>query len=370
MTETNEKQILNIEEIPCNEISDEAVLSKSPLVSARIITYNHEPYIARAIEGVLMQETDFPIELVIGEDCSTDRTRDIVFEYQKKYPEIIRVVTSEHNVGSYQNGLRTTNACRGKYIAYCEGDDYWTDPLKLQKQVDFLEANPDCGMVHSDGDYFYVKKKKLIKSYINSKNVDLNSVNNIFSAIIESNYPVITCSVCLRRDLLKSMMPELNRMPRFKMGDTSKWLEFAKRSKIHFFNESMVQYNLLEESASQSRDPSKLLAFKKSGYALLKYFIDKYGVSWETEKICHERFNKIILYYAYLSDCKADANEAMNCLEQYCPSGITLINKLEYLGTGNKLFRIISVVVRIIVKIFKKVQDTFSYKTTRRARNI
>ncbi len=143
MKEQKEQPITNIDEIPSREISDPAVLSKTPLVTARMITYNHESFIAQAIEGVLMQETDFPIELVIGEDCSTDRTSKIVLEYQKKYHDIIRVITSDQNVGAIRNGLRTNKACRGKYIAHCEGDDYWIDKQKLQKQAEFLEANPD-----------------------------------------------------------------------------------------------------------------------------------------------------------------------------------------------------------------------------------
>ena len=97
MTEHNEHKNFKAGEIPCQKFSDPAVLSKNPLVSGKMITYNHEPYIAQAIEGVLIQETGFPIELVIGEDCLTDGTREIVFDYQRKYPDIIRVVTSEKN---------------------------------------------------------------------------------------------------------------------------------------------------------------------------------------------------------------------------------------------------------------------------------
>jgi glycosyltransferase involved in cell wall biosynthesis len=117
-----------------------------PLVSVRVATYNHEKYIIQCLEGILMQRTQFPFEVIIGEDCSTDRTREIVKEYQKKHPEIIRVITSEQNVGSMQNNLRIQAACRGQYHAYCEGDDYWIDPLKLQKQVNFMETHPDYVM--------------------------------------------------------------------------------------------------------------------------------------------------------------------------------------------------------------------------------
>ena len=147
MTEHNEHQIFKTDEIPYQEISDPAVLSKNPIVSVKMITYNHEAYIAQAIEGVLMQETNFPIELIIGEDCSTDRTRGIVLDYQKKYPSVIRVIAWDKNVGMHANGQRTSGACRGKYIAICEGDDYWINPYKLQKQVDFLDGNQDYSFV-------------------------------------------------------------------------------------------------------------------------------------------------------------------------------------------------------------------------------
>ena len=112
-------------------------------VSVLMITYNHENFIREAIEGVLMQKTDFPIELIIGEDCSTDGTRKIVMEYASKYPDIIRPLLPDSNLGMMKNFIETMQAATGKYIALCEGDDYWTDPYKLQKQVDILNKLPD-----------------------------------------------------------------------------------------------------------------------------------------------------------------------------------------------------------------------------------
>jgi glycosyltransferase involved in cell wall biosynthesis len=121
-------------------------MAMKPLVSVRVATYNHEKYIAQCIEGILMQKTDFPFEVIIGEDCSTDRTREIVLSYQKKYPDKIKVLLPEKNLGPAQNSLQIQQACQGKYHAMCEGDDYWIDPLKLQKQVDFMEAHPDFSL--------------------------------------------------------------------------------------------------------------------------------------------------------------------------------------------------------------------------------
>lgn len=119
-----------------------------PLVSVYVPTYQHVNYIRTAIESILMQETTFPFELIVGEDFSTDGTREITFEYATKYPDLIRLITADYNVKQQANQMRCLMACRGKYVAICSGDDYWTDPLKLQKQADFLEANNDYSMCY------------------------------------------------------------------------------------------------------------------------------------------------------------------------------------------------------------------------------
>jgi len=107
-----------------------------------------------------MQKTDFPIELVIGEDCSTDGTRDIVFSYARKYPELIRTVTSDSNVGMAANARRTAMACKGEYVAICEGDDYWIDPLKLQKQYDAAREY-DAVLVAHDSIFVFYKGSRV-----------------------------------------------------------------------------------------------------------------------------------------------------------------------------------------------------------------
>jgi glycosyltransferase involved in cell wall biosynthesis len=120
-------------------------LSKKPLVSVRMVTYNHEKYIDKAVQSILMQQTKFEYELLIAEDKSTDRTREIVLGYQQENPSIIRLRLAKVNLFSLSLNPSIGNQwnCRGKYIAILEGDDYWTDPKKLQKQVDFLEAHPE-----------------------------------------------------------------------------------------------------------------------------------------------------------------------------------------------------------------------------------
>lgn len=114
-----------------------------PMVSIGMTVYNQEKYVARAIESILMQQVNFSYEIVIAEDCSTDRSREIVIEYAQKYPEVIKLILQEQNVGLKAQSICLKKTCQGKYRAQLEGDDYLVDPYKLQKQVDFLENNPE-----------------------------------------------------------------------------------------------------------------------------------------------------------------------------------------------------------------------------------
>lgn len=128
---------------------------KEVQVSVCMITYNHEKYIREAIDGVLMQQTNFKVELVIGEDCSKDHTAAIIQEYETKYPERLKVRYNRPNLGMMSNYFQTLADCSGKYIAFCEGDDCWTDPRKLQKQYDFMEQHPHHSAVAHPVKYLY-----------------------------------------------------------------------------------------------------------------------------------------------------------------------------------------------------------------------
>ena len=139
--------------------------SNTPLVSVCTITYNHEKFIAEALDSFLMQETDFPFELVVDDDCSPDGTADVVRQYMIKFPNIIKPNLREKNVGMMPNFIENMKRAKGKYIALCEGDDYWTDPLKLQKQVDFLEGNEGYVCAYHAVDHISFDGNLLTKSY-------------------------------------------------------------------------------------------------------------------------------------------------------------------------------------------------------------
>ena len=139
----------------------------TPLVSICCITYNHSQFIRKCLDGFLMQKTDFPIEILIHDDCSTDGTTEIIREYEAKYPDLIFPLYEEEN--QYQQGkageidFYNYHRARGKYIAYCEGDDYWTNPLKLQKQVDFMETNPEYSVCFHNFQIYDVRNAKWSK---------------------------------------------------------------------------------------------------------------------------------------------------------------------------------------------------------------
>lgn len=138
-------------------------MSEKIMVSIDCITYNQEEYIAEAIESFLMQKTNFNYEILIHDDASTDNTREIIKKYEEKYPDIIKPIYQSEN--KYSKGIRVEyeynfKRAKGKYIARCEGDDYWTDPYKLQKQVDYMEAHPECTLCMHSVDLICGKTKK------------------------------------------------------------------------------------------------------------------------------------------------------------------------------------------------------------------
>lgn len=141
-------------------------MNDNPIVSICCITYNHAPFIRECLDGFLMQETTFPVEILIHDDASTDGTDDIIREYTAKFPDKIFPLYEEEN--KFSNGyagkmdLFNYERAKGKYIAYCEGDDHWTDPLKLQKQVDFMETHPEYSVCFHNCHYYDVRLGKVI----------------------------------------------------------------------------------------------------------------------------------------------------------------------------------------------------------------
>ena len=141
-------------------------MHQKPLISILCVTYNQKDYIVQTIEGFLMQKVDFPIEIIIHDDASTDGTTEILREYVQKYPDLIKPIFQEKNQYSQKVNIWNTfiyPKAQGKYYAECEGDDYWTDPNKLQRQIDFLESNPEYIFSHTSFKYYDQANKKFLE---------------------------------------------------------------------------------------------------------------------------------------------------------------------------------------------------------------
>ena len=256
--------ILASEQQPYSPHRSEPAPISVPIVSVHLITYQHVNYISQCLENILRQKTSFPFEIIIGEDESNDGTRDICVAYADKYPGRIKlflrtrgqtVIPRPDGGYIYLNGKLTLRACRGKYIALCEGDDYWTDPLKLQKQVDFLEQHPDVAAcahnhdiltMHPDGSSFMEKPLRRIVSRSYST-----------AEIIANGMFIKTASLVFRRTLIDEIFEDIEYHLNFRVGDYPLLFLLSTKGPIHVLKESMSVYRKNLSSAWNPLDAEK-----------------------------------------------------------------------------------------------------------------
>ena len=221
--------------VPIHALASRSPGAPRPRVSVAMITYNHEKFIRQAVESVMMQETDFPYELVIGEDFSTDRTREICLDLQRKYPERIRLLLPEKNIGAKANEAQVFRACDGDFIALLEGDDFWTDARKLQDQVDFLERNPDCSACFALAKVISADNQSA-QFYIPAK--DTPSRRFTTEDLLDRNR-IATCSL-----LLRNVVAEIpfERFDHLTMTDWPLNVMLSLRGPIGYLNHEMAAY--------------------------------------------------------------------------------------------------------------------------------
>ena len=216
-------------------------------ISVVITAYNHEKYIAQCLESVLNQKGDFQVEVIVGDDFSTDNTREIVEEFQKRYPKIISVLSGEKNLGVIKNLKRCLNACSGKYIAICEGDDYWIDENKLQKQKDFLGVRNDCSMCFS-AILLYYEEDNLFVPHDAQASLKTDAIT--IEDLIQNNY-IGNFSCCMyRADTVKKLPQRIYDL------NTVDWMfnmACAQLGKIGFIQNQMSVYRLHSGGAWTSK---------------------------------------------------------------------------------------------------------------------
>lgn len=263
--------------------------SAAPLVSICMITYNHESYIKQAIESVLMQKCKFAFEIVIGEDCSTDNTFMICQELAQNNPKI-KLLPSIANLGMMPNLIRTLNACNSKYIAMLEGDDYWTDPQKLQKQVDFLEANEEVGLCCTDFNIFWQTKQKMDKAQFQTNPSGFPIFTNL-EYFLESEGYMAPCTWVGRKRCFKITNLEINRID----ATYAIMMDIFATTKVHVIPEVTAVYRYLDESASHAKSIIMTYYRYKGLLETQLEYIEKYKLSKELQNRMELRFyNRVI----------------------------------------------------------------------------
>ena len=221
-----------------NQMRMELALNEpsKPMVSIFCLVYNHEFFLRECLDGFIMQKCSFDFEIVVGEDSSTDFSRNILLEYARNYPGKFKLILHDKNIGALANQQCVLENCSGKYIAICEGDDYWTDPLKLQKQIEILEKNTSISCVTHNVTVFQNEREER-KWLIEFDNVELNTQNILFH---QAHNFLPTGSYVFRRDMVDFRNFELLKFVSF--GDWPLIFQLSLKGKIFHMGECLGAY--------------------------------------------------------------------------------------------------------------------------------
>jgi glycosyltransferase involved in cell wall biosynthesis len=274
---------------------------KNPDISIMILAYNHSKYIVEAIESVLMQKTSYSYKIIIAEDNSPDDTRVIILEYQTKYPDKFKIILQNENVGSQRNSVDLLSNSEGKYLAILEGDDYWTDSLKLQKQISFLEANEDYSMVCHNATIIYEginKKPTIFNKSIKSEDVSMDSIIN--------KWTIPTASMVLRNKYIENLPLWYGKCLN---GDLAIALHLRNSGNIRFICENMSVYRRSYNGTSITATHLKAIEYKTENlFLLLDFFNEETNYQYNALiEIKKEKVKKNNIFNKLLSENKFKA---------------------------------------------------------------
>jgi glycosyltransferase involved in cell wall biosynthesis len=279
-------------------------------VSVVMMTYKHENFIAQAVNSVLMQEADFEYELLIGEDCSPDRTREVLITLQQKSPERIRLFLNDVNIKGFNNFNQLLAACRGEYIALLEGDDYWSSPQKLRKQVEFLDAHPDFTICFHNAVRTFEDGSQPDEIYCPEN----QKVESSLADLLGTNF-LPTCSVMFRSGFVKELPEWCRKLP---MGDWPLHILNAKHGKIGYLNEVMAVYRVHKGGLwSTTNYLKQLLEYIQLFQAIRPHVGTKYqemiGIRLEEifKKVAEDIYQRAI-QVRFVKDAVGKANEEID----------------------------------------------------------
>lgn len=263
-----------------------------PVISILMPTYNHERFISQAIESVLKQKTAYSFELLINDDCSTDNTGKIASEYAIKYPDIIKYTRQNHNKGLLENYKFLLAHVKGRYLAILESDDFWTDTEKLQKQIGFLEQNPDFGICV--GDYTTVDaNNNIIREFHKTDDEQLDGV--WYGNILFTNF-ICAATICFSKYFFKKYCDiDTYINNNFLTFDYPMLLDISANSKCFYIHENLSSYRVLSTSISNTTDYDKNIKFEESVFQIQLYSISRWGTgNYTKEAVLEKRISECL----------------------------------------------------------------------------
>lgn len=292
-------------------------LLQFPFVSVVLCSYNREDTIIQTIESILNQKVDFTFELIIGDDGSKDNSRQILSDYQKKYPEQITLIFQDVNLGLGGNWASCVKLAKGKYIASCDDDDYWHNPIKLQLQVDYLENHPQTGMVHTEKDDLNVTINKIIPNVYSSRNQKIPQ-GFILKEIFAGKVPICVSTSLFRKDIIdKYVILDDYVKLRFNIQDWPTWVIISKYAKIDFLPISTCTYRIGHFAISNLQDYEKQINKLILDKRMYKYLCDMFPNDLDYDVRGYDLYiNSVLLNLAYKrSDAKKAKEFASKMLE-------------------------------------------------------
>jgi len=261
------------------------------LISVIVCTYNQAHTIGRTLDSILMQQCRLPVEIVIGEDCSSDATLAVCQDYARRFPSQIRLMANAHNKGIIDNYFDCLLAARGKYIADCAGDDFWTDPLKLEKERTLLDAHPDVVLVHTDWLYYDEasgQKRPHGERLYDQPFVDGSQL--LEPILVQTRMPVVhLCTSLYRRDAFLRAYEQdtyVFRNKQFGCEDLSLTFMLARQGRVAYLPDVTLSYSVGHNSVSYSNDAARQFRFVRSISELTRYLSSKYEVG-QAAVSCH-----------------------------------------------------------------------------------
>lgn len=287
-------------------------------LSVGIITYNQQETIAQTLDSILCQKGDFELEVVVGEDCSTDNTLAICQEYAERYPEQVVLLENTHNQGIMANFSRVMKACTGEYVGICAGDDYWCDEQKLQKQLDYFIAHPECGVCTTGGYRYLVRRDEMVPGIAPLQPIEDGDVSkHYFSKSYQGGVYAMPLSMLFKRELLQYIDFDVFIERGFPVEDYPMQAIMAMHTKWGHIDDLTVVYRVYSESATFiSYDHPKYMQYHRGLMEIRRYLRDKFALqlfNYSEEYIQEYLFYREYLLYLHNGDFRNAKQLVDNC---------------------------------------------------------